>query len=211
MELHRTGVDGGRWSPGSCGTAKPERLSQKGRQEPPETERWPAPAPSATGGHRRPLLGGREDWQLLGLCLCSSFAPPLPSPHPFISSPPQRSLSLIHSLSLLFSLVLSPTSVPSCFDPSLETDFLLSHPFFFLRAQNHTWQLSPPTTLPSRRLSSPPPCPFLPPPLPLRFSFLSPLLSSLFWSLLVPYRDTSSPQTDKARSRSSVKVPTALV
>lgn len=126
--------------------------------------------------------------------------------HPAISSPGLE-LSLIHFLGLLLSLILPPTSVPSPFHPALEAYFLLSHPFFSLGAQNHTWQspLPPP---------SPPRCPSLPPPLPPScLSFLRPFSSTSSPNLSVsssPEGDTSSPQADKARSRSSVKPSPAL-
>lgn len=74
---------------------------------------------------------------------------------PMLSFPfSQLALSLIHFLALLLFLsFFHQPQFPPPFHPSLEADFLLSHPFFFLRAQNHTWQSSPPTALPPPRPS----------------------------------------------------------
>lgn len=90
--------------------------------------------------------GGRAGGAAAQSPLCSSF--PVASPHPFFSVSP--AFSLPHSFS-------HPFSVPSPFHPSLEADFLLSHPFFFLQAQHHSWQ----PVLPSPSL--PPLCPSLRP------------------------------------------------
>ena len=172
------------------------------------------PVHSASLGPRRPSRGGKGGGGGGGRAggaaaqspLCSSF--PVASPHPFFSVSP--AFSLPHSFS-------HPFSVPSPFHPSLEADFLLSHPFFFLQAQHHSWQ----PVLPS---PPPPPPPSLPCVLPSAlssssFSSLRSLLppSSSFPPVSPFYRplsstfslssslkgDTLNPRTYKARSRSS--------
>lgn len=168
------------------------------------------PGHSATRGPPRPSLGRREDCSC-SISLCSSGSL-LASPHAFISFP-RLARSLIHFLALLlFPSFFHQPHFPPPFQPSLEADFLLSHPFFFLRAQNHTWQSSPPTALPSSSsfpppsppaVSFPPPLQFLPPPPPLLF------LLSLPHSPQTSLSVSSSPAGDTSESsnrQSQVKV-----
>lgn len=126
--------------------------SQEGGQEWPETESWLAPN---SFRHSWPSLGGSKEQQPLSLCLCSSFSLPGLSPCFHFLSPSSLSLPPSFTFSPSSSFSHFPTNLsPSPVHPSLEADFLLSHPFFCLRAQNHTWQSSPPTSLPSTLSSS---------------------------------------------------------
>lgn len=93
------------------------------------------------------MCGGRKQRSISAFVLLS-----LPRPLPTLSSPfPQ--LALLPSLSFSrpppLSRTLPPTSAPSPLRPSLEADFLLSHPFFCLGAHNHTALASLPSSLSS--------------------------------------------------------------